>query len=310
MKMKYISFLVIILIFSLNSYKSFGEDALTIKQELDRISEEIKDLNKAVFNKSFESDKVYSIDENKDIERFTSIDIRIYDLENDIKNLTLNIEEIIFKLEDLSKEMVSFENQLMLKLENIKIESQEFISDNDNLKNINDNEIIPENTLGKIVISGDGQTSINTNLSKSEIKTEEKIEQKLTNLTPEEQIQSGIDQLRKKNYSNSKEILANFIKNYPDNQLSGSAHYWLGKINLFEKNYREAALIFGDGIQKFPKSIKAAEMHYELIRSLKEMQKIPEACKILNLLEKNYKGSKFVKDPEKFRDKLDCKNNT
>ena len=35
------------------------QDALTIKQQLDRIMEEVKDLNKAVFNKSFDKKKLY-----------------------------------------------------------------------------------------------------------------------------------------------------------------------------------------------------------------------------------------------------------
>ena len=57
-----------------------------MKQQLDRIMEELKDLNKAVFNKSFDNDQIYTTDTSNDAERFTSIDIRIYDLEKDIKN--------------------------------------------------------------------------------------------------------------------------------------------------------------------------------------------------------------------------------
>ena len=47
-------------------------------------------------------------------------------------------------------------------------------------------------------------------------------------------------------------------------------------------------------------------MYYELAKSLKEMDKIQESCKTLTLLEQNYKGNKFTKDPEKIKDKLNC----
>ena len=47
-------------------------------------------------------------------------------------------------------------------------------------------------------------------------------------------------------------------------------------------------------------------MYYELAKSLKEMDKIPESCKTLTLLEQNYSGNKFTKDPEKIKDKLNC----
>jgi TolA-binding protein len=110
----------------------------------------------------------------------------------------------------------------------------------------------------------------------------------------------------KKNYLYSKEILENFVKSFPENQLSGSAHFWLGKIHLFEKDFRKAAIVFGEGIQKFPNSIKAAEMYYELAKSLKEMKKIPEACKTLSLLEEQHKNSKFIKDPENIKADITC----
>jgi TolA-binding protein len=100
--------------------------------------------------------------------------------------------------------------------------------------------------------------------------------------------------------------LISLLKIFPENQLSGSAHFWLGKIYLFETNYRKAAIVFGEGVQKFPNSIKAPEMYYELAKSLKEMDKIPESCKTLVLLEQNYEGNKFTNDPEKIKDKLNC----
>ena len=64
--MKYFSLLLIIFVFTLNSNKSFAEDALTIKQQIDRIMEEVKDLNKAVFNKSFKNEQFSSDDEIKE----------------------------------------------------------------------------------------------------------------------------------------------------------------------------------------------------------------------------------------------------
>ena len=71
--------------------------------------------------------------------------------------------------------------------------------------------------------------------------------QEVSALNPEEQIQYALDQMMKKNYNDSKDILDHFILNFPENQLSGSAHFWLGKIYLFETNYRKAAIVFGEG---------------------------------------------------------------
>ena len=305
--MKYIPLFFIVFIFFLNSYKSYAEDALTIKQQLDRIMEEVKDLNKAVFNKSFDQDQLYSKEENNETERFTSIDIRIYDIEKDIKSLTLQFEEIIFKLDDISNNMISLEAELVSKIEKIK-SKQETKSIDSEKSGIAEKIIVTEeNTLGNIVISDNDKSVSNKKLSDIKPETENNdLQKELAGLTPEEQMQYALDQMLKKNYDKSKAILEQFILNFSENQLSGSAHFWLGKIYLFETNYRKAAIIFGEGVQKFPKSIKAAEMYYELAKSLKDMNKITESCKTLTLLEENYKSSKFSKDPEKIRDSLNC----
>ena len=303
--MKYISVFFIIIIFSLNSFKSFAEDSLTIKQQLDRIIEEVKDLNKAVFNKSFNKNELYLNENTNDSERFTSVDIRIYDLENDIKNLTLQLEEILFKLDDLSKKMNSMETELISKFEIFQNKSKNSdVKINNEVNEVDLSEIKEENILGKLVISNEIQEIDSENtIEENEIK---KKEQELENLSPEELLQFALGQMMKKNYDNSKRLLENFILDFPENQLSGSAHFWLGKIHLFESDYIKAAIVFGEGVQKFPESIKAAEMYYELSKSLKEINKIPEACKTLALLDENYKGNKFTKDPEKIKDKLNC----
>ena len=305
--MKYFSLLIVIFVLTININKSFAEDALTIKQQLDRIMEEVKDLNKAVFNKSFDNDNLFSLDENIETERFTSIDIRIYDLEKDIKNLTLQFEEILFKLDDISNDMVSLESELISKIE---INNNQLVKEdtkNNNAETLDEMEIKEKNTLGKIVISDKNTSSNDTNSPNLTAENkEDSLLLEVSSLNPEEQMQYALDQMMKKNYDLSKSILDQFIENFPDNQLSGSAHFWLGKIYLFEKNYRKAAIVFGEGVQKFPKSIKAPEMYYELAKSLQEMDKIPESCKTLTLLEQNYKDNKFTKDPEKIKDKLNC----
>ena len=289
----------------LNSYSSKAEDSLTIKQQLDRIKEEVKDLNKAVFNKSFDSNDLNLKNNQDDAERFTSIDIRMYDLEKDIKNLTLQFEEIIFKLDDFSNYIQKLENDMNLNLNEIKnkIEIQNIESSGKEKSTTLVEE--EENTLGKLVIS-ENTNEISNN---EEITLEEKMtnqDKELNNLTPEEQLQAALDQMMKKNYDKSKISLERFIENFPENQLSGSAHFWLGKIYLFESNYRKAAIVFGEGVQRFPQSIKAAEMYYELSKSLKEMNKFSEACKTLLILNQNYKGNKFTIDPDKIKDNMEC----
>ena len=303
--MKYLLPIIFFIFANLFFYSLRAEESLTIKQQLDRIVQEVSDLNKAVFNKSFDRNDLNLKNNQDDTERFTSIDIRMYDFEKDIKNLTLQFEEIIFKLDDFSNYIQKLENDMNLNLNEIKnkIEIQNIESSGKEKSTTLDGE--EENTLGKLVIS-ENTNEISNN---EEITLEEKMinqDKELNNLTPEEQLQAALDQMMKKNYDKSKISLEGFIENFPENQLSGSAHFWLGKIYLFESNYRKAAIVFGEGVQRFPQSIKAAEMYYELSKSLKEMNKFSEACKTLLILNQNYKGNKFTKDPDKIKDNMEC----
>ena len=303
--MKYLLPIIFFIFANLYFYSLRAEESLTIKQQLDRIVQEVSDLNKAVFNKSFDINNLDLKNNQDDAERFTSIDIRMYDLEKDIKNLTLQFEEIIFKLDDFSNYIQKLENDMNLNLNEIKnkIEIQNIESSGKEKSTTLDGE--EENTLGKLVIS-ENTNEISNN---EEITLEEKMtnqDKELNTLTPEEQLQAALDQMMKKNYDKSKISLEEFIENFPENQLSGSAHFWLGKIYLFESNYRKAAIVFGEGVQRFPQSIKAAEMYYELSKSLKEMNKFSEACKTLLILNQNYKGNKFTKDPDKIKDNMEC----
>ena len=303
--MRPILFLICFVLVNFNSYVLRAEDALTIKQQLDRIMQEVSDLNRAVFNKSFDSENLNLNDNQQDVERFTSIDIRMYDLENDIKNLTLQFEEIIFKLDDLSNYIERIETEINLNLEGLK---NSVITDAEVLnKNVSNESTVEKeaNTLGKLVLS-ENKSEITSENKSTPLQEELVLNEELDSMSAEEQLQFALDQMMKKKYENSKISLEKFIAKFPDNQLSGSAHFWLGKIYLFESNFRKAAIVFGEGVQKFPNSIKAPEMYYELSKSLKEMNKFSEACKTLDILNQNYKDNKFASDPEKIKNSLNC----
>lgn len=312
--MNFFSALFVYLLFFIIANISHAEDSLTVKQQLNRIIQEVSDLNKAVFNKSFDKKNIYSNKEENDMERFTSIDIRVYDLEKDIKNLTLQLEEIMFKLDDISNNINTFEFELTNKIKAIQVKSKIANVETDKQEIIKSTLIKEENTLGKLIISDNKKLQIDDepiNLieeKEQNKKLKDKQNQELNNMLPEEQLQFALDQMRKKNFDKSKKTLESFVNKFPENQLSGSAYFWLGKIYLFEMNYREAAIVFGEGVQKFPNSIKAGEMYYELVKSLKEMDKITEACKTFSLFKENYNGDKYTKDPDKIMDSLSCEN--
>ena len=273
------------------------ENLLTIKQQLDRLQRDVNDLSKSFYNNP--AQQIQNSEQNNNIQsiNFAAIDIRIYDLEKDIKNLTMNIEEILFQLDEINTKISEVEESFINSNNNIPNESSiNLENENQNLELKTNKE---DNTLGELKITSENENSYNEEDVQSDqtLDNQQQLEDNI-NLPPEDQFQAAFDLIRDKKYEDAKLALSNFIINNSENQLSGSAHYWLGELFVLEKNYREAALIFAEGYQKYSKSIKAPEMLYKLSEALIKIEKKSEACNTLTKLTKDFSKHKITKKAE------------
>ncbi len=278
-----------------------NETSLTVQQQLERLQRELSDLSKVVFSNTNSTEN----QNNNNLSlNLSAIDMRIYDLEKDVKNLTANLEEIFFQIDDLTSSMNNLEETIdllnnslsQIKNNNSNSNSNQISLDEEN-NTIIENNINSENTLGSLKISPEPDNDDN-NLSEKEIDK--------PNLSPEDQFQIAFDNVRKKNWENARNSFKNFIIDYPDNQLSGSAHYWLGELYILDQKYRDAAMVFAEGYQKFPKSIKAPDMLFKLSQSLIKVDKKDDACKTLELLMIEFPKNKFVKKVNENINENDC----
>ena len=115
---KGISFFVLILI----NFPVFSEEnLLTIKQQLDRLQRDVNDISRLVFqNKNSEND-IYN--NQSDTINSSAFDMRIYDLEKDIKNLNSNFENLVFEIDEIK---IMFE-ELNTKLNDLIISNTKVI---------------------------------------------------------------------------------------------------------------------------------------------------------------------------------------
>ena len=291
-------FLLIVIPFNVYS----NESLLTIQQQIERLQREVSDLSQTVYSK--ENELVNPKDSDKAI-NLSAIDMRIYDLEKDIKNLTGTLEEIFFLIEDLKTDISEFENIFSSIEKNIsKLENKNQTSETQFANNNRENN--DENTLGSLKITSNNTVTQDTEdivENTQEQLNETEVEK---NILPEEQFQIAFENIRNKNWDEAKVSFINFIENNPENQLAGSAHYWLGELHILEKKYREAAIVLAEGYQKFPESIKAPDMLLKLSQSLYNVEKIDESCKMLEELIQNYSKNKLVKNAKKQSNDFGC----
>ena len=135
--------LLFFILFSLLTFNAYSnENLLTIQQQIERLQREVSDLSQTVFKDDGNIDKQQ---DNNLVTNLSAIDMRIYDLEKDVKNLNAILEDIFFQIEDVVSKINNIENNLEFfedKFKNItKIERL-----SDNLQSNNLDQTKEENT--------------------------------------------------------------------------------------------------------------------------------------------------------------------
>ena len=285
---KYSCFILVLFFF--NFLQANEDSLLTFKQQLDRLQKDISDLSKEVYSGS-ENRETQQDKKNQNNSNLTAFDLRIYDLEKDLQKLNENFEELIFQVDDLKKLFEQLSLTIATKLINNEgIKNNQNIIDENSVETKEDSIGLNENSLGTLAINSEDLSFEN-----KEILTENKIiEKSILNLTPDEEFQQAFTLLRGQKYEDAVKAFQNFKENYQENILSGSAHYWLGEIYLLKKEYQKAALEWGEGYEKYPRSLKAPDMLYKLSESLVYLEKVEDSCRTLKIFTKKFPSNKLT----------------
>jgi tol-pal system protein YbgF len=106
--------------------------------------------------------------------------------------------------------------------------------------------------------------------------------------SPQEQYNYAFGLLRQAKYEAAEQALRSFIQRYPNDQLAGNAQYWLGETYYVRKDYGNAAAVFAEGYQKYPKGGKAADDLMKLGLSLGQLGRKPDACGAFARLDRDF----------------------
>ena len=208
-------YILTVLILFFSSYAISNESDLTISQQLERLQREVSDLSKEVFSNSPNQS---SGTNNDFVQNLSAIDLRIYDIENDIKNLTSNLEELYFQLDDIFNKLENLElvinNFQSAPLSSSEVNTDEVSQDSSEVKSNTLNDKETENTLGTLNISKNTNDTNEEVISENqEVNSNEKEEV----LSPEDQFQEAFDNIRDKKWQDAKTSFKQFILDNPDN---------------------------------------------------------------------------------------------
>lgn len=106
--------------------------------------------------------------------------------------------------------------------------------------------------------------------------------------TANEQYEAAFALLRRADYPGAEQALRAFVTQHPRDPLAGNAQYWLGETFYVRKNWKDAAIAFAEGYQKYPKSGKAPDDLLKLAMSLGNMGQKTNACTALARLDHDF----------------------
>ena len=266
------------------------EESADVRIELQKISSDLKTLEKAFYKTSeMQSTKISPNSINEDV--LTRHLLKLNEIEEQFQELTNKYEEINFKIDRLSNRITKMQTDNQMRftdLENSGVSQQ---PDSEEAKRLPGTDL-PQD-LGRI--SDTDLTTTNEVQQTRSVETAglvvtERTEKKslLPNKPAKEQYEFAVSFIKVGDYETAEFALREFIDRNKDNDLAGSAQYWYGETFRVRQLYQDAAAAYLDGYQNYPKSKKAPINLLKLGSTLVKMGEKEQGCLMIMGVKKEY----------------------
>lgn len=111
---------------------------------------------------------------------------------------------------------------------------------------------------------------------------------------PTDVYNAALAKLRQDNFPAAAQGFNDFILQFPDNELTPNAQYWLGEAYYAQASYSEAARAFLTAYTKYPESSKASGALLKLGISLGQLDQKDDACAALREFGQKYPGASSI----------------
>lgn len=276
---------------------AYAQSARDLDNRMQRIENEINTLSRAIYRGETPPPPSGNFGTSNAVQAQT--EVRIQQMESDLRSLRGQIEEQNFEIRQLKQQMQRLNEDVDMRLGDLEGQA-----DNANAMNANnagsgripystrdtDNSLQPQDdaaantadrpvgTLGTLNQNANGVQ--NTNASQND--------SFLAGKNPSSQYENAFSLLKASNYDAAEKEFSKFLSTYPDHMLAGNAKYWLGETYYVRGNYEQAARVFAEGYQQYPDGSKAPDNLLKLGMALAGTGNTNDACVALRQLKKQY----------------------
>jgi len=306
----------VLIIFTLFNFCFFKVYAEEIGEILEKLQEDIKTLEKAVYSQDIKSTTSNNELTNEDSDILTKHLLKLSELEEQFKTLTNNFEEINFKLDKLSNRITKIQTDNQMRFQDLEQSDSNSVTKSKKKKLPGSGEAqdfgevleaVPESdmTAAEQIQQTQSIETVGTVISE----TAERTEKILPSATPEKQYEFAVSFIKVGDYETAELALREFVDNNSKHQLAGNAQYWYGETFRVRQLYQDAATAYLDGYKKYPKSGKAPVNLLKLGVMLVQIGEKEQGCSMIVGVKDQYpKASQSVIQKAEYeKKKFNCK---
>lgn len=197
------------------------------------------------------------------------INIRISELETQLRQLTGQVEEANFKTDAMTRKLDTMEKDYEFRFGEI--------------------EQAGGNAVGGLPIAGtisDGVGAVGGAAGLPPI-----VDAPSAGSTPKQQYDFAYGLVSNAEYEQAEFSFLEFLGAHPEDDLAGNAQYWLGQTYYARGNYADATRTFLEGMSKYPESPKAPAYLLKVGMSLNLLGEKSEACEVYRELNARFPSS-------------------
>jgi len=275
----------------------FAQSDQETDNRLSRMENEIETLSRAVYKGEQPPAGSFSGGSSGSA---ADTEVRLQQMETDMRDLRGKVEEQANDVRQLKEQLERATSDMALRLNDLEggahkpAGAQDTAPDDPNAKYQRDSANESEPSAQTEPASGNGGYRWETDKAGSAAKgTSEELGSVKTSSTgtsggdeAANMYEEAFANIKSNDYPAAQEQFKAFLEQYPTHALAGNAKYWLGETYYAKGKYEDAARIFAEGYQKYPKGSKSADNLLKLGLSLDALGKKQDACTALKQLKK------------------------
>ncbi len=230
-----------------------------------------------------------------------SLSLRMNDLEQQMRILTGQIEQIGFQMQQLQEQLNRFSNDVEFRFQQMGSGKQGSVlppaSGNQTASIGNSGSSLAPSSLDPnlaATVKPLGSMSVASAPEGSSLVPESVTSVPVQGAGPSGLYEESHSKLLRRQFESAEVGFRQFLKKYPKHKLAGNAQYWLGETYYARQRWTSAAKAFLTGYKKYSRSAKAPDSLVKLGMTLGRMGEKNKACATFRQAKKQFPKARSV----------------